>query len=132
MLLEALNVGGIDTGAVGGAPFTSAIASGVPSRAVSATRSDCTVTALVVPENSPLLTVEQLKGRTIATLRGQARHFLVLAALERAGLRADTVRFAFIALAEAKSAMARGAVDGWATWGPTSRWPRWRTGRGRS
>jgi sulfonate transport system substrate-binding protein len=118
MLLEALNAGAIDTGAVGDAPFTSAIAAGVPARAVSATRSDGAVTALVVPKESPVHTVAQLKGRTIATLRGQTGHFLVLAALEQAGLPADTVRFAFIAPAEAKSAMARGSVDGWATWGP--------------
>ncbi|WP_458096327.1 ABC transporter substrate-binding protein [Roseomonas sp. WA12] len=118
MLLEALNAGAIDTGGIGDAPFTSAVAAGIPGKAVSAVRSGGAVTALVVPGDSPVHSLADLRGKTIATLRGQTGHFLVLAALEREGLPADAVRFAFIAPDAAKAAMARGAVDGWATWGP--------------
>ncbi|HWK45224.1 MAG TPA: ABC transporter substrate-binding protein [Stellaceae bacterium] len=118
MLLEALNAEAIDTGGVGDAPFASAVASGIPMKAVSATRADGAVTALVVPGASPVRSVSDLKGRTIATLRGQTGHFLVLAALRRDGLSPGDVRFAFIAPSEAKAAMASGAVDAWATWGP--------------
>ncbi|WP_426960132.1 ABC transporter substrate-binding protein [Muricoccus radiodurans] len=71
-----------------------------------------------MPSDSPIRSVADLRGRTIATLRGQTGHFLVLAALEREGLPHDAVRFAFIAPDAAKAALARGAVDGWATWGP--------------
>lgn len=118
MLMEALNAGAIDAGGIGDAPFVSGIASAIPMRAVSATRSDGAVTALVVPEASPIRTAADLKGRTVATLKGQTGHFLVLAALRRAGLKADDVRFVFIAPSEAKSALAAGSVDAWATWGP--------------
>ena len=59
-----------------------------------------------------------LKGRSVATLKGQTGHFLVLAALRRAGLKANDVRFVFIAPSEATSALAAGSVDAWATWGP--------------
>lgn len=54
----------------------------------------------------------------VATLKGQTGHSLVLAALRRAGLRADDVRLVFIAPSEAKSVLAAGSVDAWATWGP--------------
>ncbi len=118
MLMEALNAGAIDAGGVGDAPFVSGIASTIPMRAVSATRSDGAVTALVVPGNSPIRAVPDLKGRTVATLKGQTGHFLVLAALRRAGLQADDVRLVFLAPSEAKSAMTAGSVDAWATWGP--------------
>ncbi len=118
MLMEALNAGAIDAGGIGDAPFVSGIASAIPMRAVSATRSDGAVTALVVPGASPIRAVADLKGRTVATLKGQTGHFLVLAALRRAGLRADDVRFVFIAPSEAKSALAAGSVDAWATWRP--------------
>jgi len=118
MLLEALNAAAIDTGGIGDAPFTSAVAAGIPGKAVSAVRSGGAVTALVVPGDSPIRRVADLRGKTIATLRGQTGHFLTLAALEKEGLPLDAVRFAFIAPDAAKAAMARGAVDGWATWGP--------------
>lgn len=118
MLMEALNAGAIDAGGIGDAPFVSGIASAIPMRAVSATRADGAVTALIVPGASPVRTVADLKGRSVATLKGQTGHFLVLAALSRAGLRADDVRFVFIAPSEAKSALAAGSVDAWATWGP--------------
>ena len=118
MLMEALNAGAIDAGGIGDAPFASGIASAIPMRAVSATRADGAVTALVVPGASPIRTVADLKGRSVATLKGQTGHFLVLAALRRAGLRADDVRFVFIAPSEAKAALAAGGVDAWATWGP--------------
>ena len=118
MLLEALNAGAIDTGGIGDAPFTSAVAAGIEGKAVSAVRSGGEVTALVVPGNSAIRSVAELRGKTIATLRGQTGHFLTLAALEREKLPLDSVRFAFIAPDAAKAAMANGSVDGWATWGP--------------
>ncbi len=118
MLLEALNAGAIDLGGIGDAPFTSAVAAGIPMKAVSAVRSDGAVTAVVVPGASPIRDVAGLKGRRIATLRGQTGHFLVLAALRQAGMTPADVHFVFIAPAEAKAAMASGAVDAWATWGP--------------
>ncbi len=118
MLMEALNADAIDAGGIGDAPFVSGIASAIPMRAVSATQSDGAVTALVVPGASPIHTVSDLKGRTVATLRGQTGHFLVLAALQAAGLRSDDVQFVFLAPSDAKAAMASGSVDAWATWGP--------------
>ena len=118
MLLEALNAGAIDAGSVGDAPFASAIAAAIPMKAVSVTRSDGAVTALVVPRDSPVHDIIDLRGRKIATLRGQTGHFLVLAALNQARIEPSEIRFVFIDPAGAKPAMASGAVDAWATWGP--------------
>ncbi len=118
MLMEALNADAIDAGGIGDAPFVFGIASAIPMRAVSATQSDGAVTALVVPGASPIHTVADLKGRSVATLKGQTGHFLVLAALQAAGLRADDVHFVFIAPSDAKAALMAGSVDAWATWGP--------------
>lgn len=118
MLLEALNAGAIDMGGIGDAPFVSAVAATIPMKAVSTTRADGAVTALVVPRDSPIVDVGGLKGRRIATLRGQTGHFLVLAALDRAGMHASDVKFVFIDPGGAKAALAAGAVDAWATWGP--------------
>jgi sulfonate transport system substrate-binding protein len=118
MLLEALNADAIDAGSIGDAPFVSGVASAIAMKAVSVTQADGAVTSLVVPHNSPIHTVADLRGRSIATLRGQTGHFLVLAALDRAGMKPGDVHFVFIAPSEAKAALAAGSVDAWATWGP--------------
>ena len=105
MLLEALNAGAIDAGSVGDAPFVSAVAAAVLAKAVSVTKADGAVTACVVPHDSPIRTVADLKGKRIATLRGQTGHFLVLAALDRAGLTPGDVKFVFIDPSAAKAAL---------------------------
>ncbi|WP_204165225.1 ABC transporter substrate-binding protein [Methylobacterium radiodurans] len=117
-LLEALNAGAIDAGGVGDAPFTFAAAAGVPVRAFLAFRNRQDGLAILVRPDSPIRTVSDLKGQRIATNRGSIGHQIVLAALEEAGLPADSVRFNFLPPADAKLALASGAVDAWATWEP--------------
>lgn len=117
-LLEALNAGAIDAGWVGDAPFTFAAAAGVPAKAIVAFRNRQDGLAILVLKDSPLRTVADLKGRRIATNRGSIGHQVVLAALEEAGLPADSVTFNFLPPADAKIALASGAVDAWATWEP--------------
>ncbi|MCJ2068903.1 ABC transporter substrate-binding protein [Methylobacterium sp. J-030] len=117
-LLEALNAGAIDAGGVGDAPFTFAAAAGVPVKAILAFRNRQDGLAILVLKDSALRTVSELKGTRIATNRGSIGHQVVLAALEEAGLPVDSVTFSFLPPADAKIALASGAVDAWATWEP--------------
>ena len=117
-LVEALNADAIDTGLVGDAPFTFGAAAGVPIKAVAATREGRAGLAIMVPKDSPVRSLADLKGKRIATGRGSIGHQLVLAALEKAGLPLDAVQLVFLLPADAKAAYARGAVDAWSTWEP--------------
>jgi len=119
-LIEALNAGAIDAGIVGDAPFTFGFASGVKMRAIAARRSTQQGTAIVVRGDSPLHGFDDLKGRRIATGRGSVGHFLVLAALRRAGWPVDAVKLVFLQPADAKAALASRAIDAWSTWEPYS------------
>jgi sulfonate transport system substrate-binding protein len=85
-LVEALNAGAIDTGLVGDAPFTFGAAAGVPIKAIAATRENRGGLAIIVPKDSPVQSLADLKGKRIATGRGSIGHQVVLAALEAAGL----------------------------------------------
>ena len=105
-------------GGCGDAPFTFAAAAGVPVRAFLAFRNRQDGLAILVAPDSPIRTVADLKGKRIATNRGSIGHQVVLAALEEAGLPADSVRFHFLPPADAKLALASGAVDAWSTWEP--------------
>jgi sulfonate transport system substrate-binding protein len=118
-LLEALSAGAVDAGAVGDAPFMFAYASGSKIKAVQAVKSDGSAasTAIVIPAHSPIKTVGDLRGRRVATGRGSIGHYLLLLALERAGLKPSDVTVVYLAPGDAKAAMASGSVDAWATWG---------------
>jgi sulfonate transport system substrate-binding protein len=117
-LLEALSAGAIETGLVGDAPFTFAAASNVPVKAIAAIRQSQQGLAILVPDQSPIRSFEELRGKKIATGRGSIGHQLILAALESKGWTVNDVRIVFLAPSDAKVAYSQGSVDAWSTWEP--------------
>jgi sulfonate transport system substrate-binding protein len=117
-LLEALGAAAIDVGLVGDAPFTFAAAANVPAKAIAAIRQSREGLAILVPENSPIKSIDDLRGKKIATGRGSIGHQLVLAALAAKGWAAGDVQLVFLAPSDAKIAYSRGSVDAWSTWEP--------------
>jgi sulfonate transport system substrate-binding protein len=117
-LLEALGAGAIETGLVGDAPFTFAAAANVPVKAIAAVRQSRDGLAVLVPEQSPIKSFDDLRCKKIATGRGSIGHQLILAALEARGWKPDDIQIAFLAPSDAKVAYTQGAVDAWSTWEP--------------
>jgi len=117
-LLEGLNVGSVDVGYVGEAPPIFAQAAGANFIYVGYDSAAPEAEALVVPKDSPLKTVADLKGKKIALNKGSNVHYLLVRALERAGLKYSDVQPVFLAPADARAAFEKGAVDAWAIWDP--------------
>ncbi len=117
-LIEALNAGAIDAGNVGDAPFTFGFAAGVPMKVIAGARSTQQGTAILVRGDSPVHALADLQGRKIATVRGSIGHFLILAALRKAGLPEGFAKIVFLLPADAKAALAAGSIDAWSTWEP--------------
>ena len=117
-LLEALSAGAIETGLVGDAPFTFAVAAKAPIKAIAAIRQTQDGLAVLVPKDSAIKTFDDLKGKKIATGRGSIGHQLVLAALESKGWTTSHIQLTFLAPSDAKVAYTRGSVDAWSTWEP--------------
>jgi sulfonate transport system substrate-binding protein len=119
-LLEALAADAVDIGTTGDASFQFAFQAGRPIRAVRVQRAEDVdgASGILVPKASTIRKASDLKGRTIATSRGSAGHYLVLRALASAGLGPSAVHFTFLSPGDAKAALASNAVDGWATWPP--------------
>jgi sulfonate transport system substrate-binding protein len=117
-LLEAANAGAIDAGSVGDAPFTFAVAAGVPIKAVAVTRSKQEGLAVVVLGNSPAHSFKDLVGKRVGTGRGSIGHQLVLAQLEANGLKPSDINLVFLLPSDANAALISGAIDAWATWDP--------------
>jgi sulfonate transport system substrate-binding protein len=119
-LLEAIGAGAVDVGAVGDAPFLFAYESGSPIVAVQATRyaPRNIADAVIVPKGSAIRTLDQLRGRRIATGRGSVGHQLLLRALEKGHIPPAAVQITFLSPGDAKAAFDSGAIDGWSVWNP--------------
>src|SRR5258708_5166598 len=117
-LLEALNVGAIDFGNTGEAPPIFAQAAGAPIQYVAYEPPAPKGEAILVPKDSPLKSVADLKGKKVALNKGSNVHYLLVKALEKAGVKYSEVELAFLAPADARAAFERGAVDAWVIWDP--------------
>ncbi|WP_375464028.1 sulfonate ABC transporter substrate-binding protein [uncultured Methylobacterium sp.] len=117
-LMEALNASAIDFGSAGEAPPIFAQAASSDLRYVGAEPPAPRGEAVLVPKDSPIRNVADLRGRTIALNKGSNVHFLLVRALEKAGVPYDAVKLAFLGPADANAAFVRGSVDAWAIWDP--------------
>jgi len=117
-LLEGLNVGSIDFGTVGEAPPIFAQAAGAPIVYVAHQPPAPTAEAIVVPKDSPLKRVAELKGKRVAFNKGSNVHYLLLRALEQAGVAYGDVQAVYLPPADARAAFERGSVDAWVIWDP--------------
>lgn len=117
-LLEALAVGGVDFGFTGDTPPVFAQAAGKDIWYVGLEPPKPTSSALLVPADSPLRGLADLKGRRIAFQKGSSAHYLVLRAVEKAGLAWSDITPVYLAPADARAAFERGSVDAWGIWDP--------------
>ena len=117
-LLEALNVGAVDFGNTGETPPIFAQAAGAPLRYVAYEPPAPRGEAILVPKNSALKSVADLKGKRVALNKGSNVHYLLVKALEKAGVKYSEIEPVFLAPADARAAFERGAVDAWVIWDP--------------
>jgi sulfonate transport system substrate-binding protein len=117
-LIEAINVGAIDFGSTGEAPPIFAQAAGVPLSYVAHEPPAPQGEAILVPKGSPIQGVTDLKGKKVALNKGSNVHYLLVKALEKAGVAYADIQPVFLPPADARAAFEKGAVDAWAIWDP--------------
>jgi sulfonate transport system substrate-binding protein len=117
-LLEALAAGSIDFGTTGEAPPVFAQAAGTPFLYAGVEPSAPAGEAILVPQDSPIRTVADLKGKRLAFFKGSNVHYFVVRALENAGVGLRDVQPVYLAPADARAAFERGSVDAWGIWDP--------------
>jgi len=117
-LLEALNVGAIDFGTTGEAPPIFAQAAGAPLVYVGYEPAAPRGEASIVPKDSPIKSVADLKGKKVALNKGSNVHYLLVRAIAAAGLKVRDIEPSYLPPADARAAFERGAVDAWVIWDP--------------
>jgi sulfonate transport system substrate-binding protein len=117
-LLEALNAGSLDFGTTGEAPPIFGQAANAPLLYVANEPPSPEGEAILVPKGSPIKSVGELKGKKIALNKGSNVHYLLVKALEKAGVAYQDVQTVFLAPPDARAAFEKGAVDAWVIWDP--------------
>ena len=111
--LEYLNANSIDIGSTAGLAALLAKANGNPIR-TTYVFSRPEWTALVVPKDSPIKSLADLKGRKVAATKGTDPYLFLLRSLQTVGLKKSDIEHVPLQHADGLAALRAGQVDAWA------------------
>ncbi|WP_436759666.1 ABC transporter substrate-binding protein [Streptosporangium sp. V21-05] len=117
-ILEAINAGSLDFGAVGNAPPVFAAAAGAKIAVVAVAEKGVGGQAVVVPADSPIKAPADLRGKRVAVAKGSSANFHLLAVLKKEGLSFEDIQPQYLQPPDALAALSSGKIDAWAIWDP--------------
>ena len=118
-LLEALNLDNLDFSAdVADTVPVFAQAAGAKLTFVAQEAPSPAAQAIVVAADSPIKSVADLKGRKVGFAKAAGVHYLLIAALDKAGLSFKDIEPAYLSPADGRAAFEKGAIDAWVVWDP--------------
>jgi sulfonate transport system substrate-binding protein len=116
-MMEAMNVGSVDYGAVGDSPPVFAQAAGA-AIVYAAGQPITNGQGILVPKDSPIRSIAELKGKRVGFTKGSSAHNIVVQTLEKAGLTYADITPVYLTPPDAGPAFANGSIDAWAIWDP--------------
>jgi len=116
-MLEAMNVGSIDYGAVGDSPPIFAQSAGA-AIVYAAGQPITNGQGILVQSNSPIRAIADLKGKRVGFTKGSSAHNIVVQTLEKAGLSYADITPVYLTPPDAGPAFANGSIDAWSIWDP--------------
>ncbi len=117
-LLEGLNVGSVSFGEAGEAPPIFAQAANSNIVYIANQPAAPLAEALIVPKDSTIKSVQDLKGKRVVLNKGSNVHYLLLKVLEANHLKLEDIQVVYLPPADARAAFEKGAVDAWVIWDP--------------
>jgi DNA-binding NtrC family response regulator/ABC-type nitrate/sulfonate/bicarbonate transport system substrate-binding protein len=117
-LIESFQKDRLSLAAVGEGPPVIAQANELPFIYVAAEAAAPEDEAIVVPIDSSIHFVSELRGKTIALNRGANVHYLLIRALEEVGLDYDDTKVLYLPPTDAQEAFFRKTIDAWGIWSP--------------
>jgi len=116
-MMEAMNIGSVDYGAVGDSPPVFAQAAGA-AIVYAAGQPITNGQGILVPKDSPIRSIADLKGKRIGFTKGSSAHNIVVQTLEKAGLTYADITPVYLTPPDAGPAFANGSIDAWSIWDP--------------
>jgi sulfonate transport system substrate-binding protein len=116
-MMEAMNVGSVDYGAVGDSPPVFAQAAGA-AIVYAAGQPITNGQGILVPQNSAIRSIADLKGKRVGFTKGSSAHNITVQTLEKAGLTYADITPVYLTPPDAGPAFANGSIDAWSIWDP--------------
>ncbi|SDR30539.1 sulfonate transport system substrate-binding protein [Paraburkholderia fungorum] len=118
-LLQSLNAGSVDLHAdVADAFALFTQAANAPLTYYAEETAAPSAQAIIVPPDSPIHSVADLKGKRVAVAKGSGCNYLLLSALAKAGLTINDIQVRYLEAPDALAAFRGGNIDAWAIWDP--------------
>ncbi|MGL5940993.1 MAG: aliphatic sulfonate ABC transporter substrate-binding protein [Waterburya sp.] len=117
-LIEALSTKSIDIGQSSEAGAVTAQAANEDLVAVANSRPSPQSIAIIVPSDSPVQKIEDLKGKKIGFNKGSAAQYLVTQALQKSKISYSDIKPVFLLPPDGRAAFEQGSIDAWAIWDP--------------
>lgn len=117
-LLEGIVADRIDFSFIGDGTLVTGAAAKTPIKAISVTGVEGNQNSIIVKPDSPIQSIADLKGKTIAIAKGSSAHVFLIKALEKNGLKESDVKLVQLQPDEANPAFQTGQVDAWGIWDP--------------
>ncbi|WP_322922371.1 ABC transporter substrate-binding protein [Paenibacillus campi] len=119
LILEAMAANQVDLGTTSEIPpiFASQAANGGNFKVVAVQQGNTLNQEIVVPQNSPIHTVADLKGKKVAFVKNTTAQYFLLKILQSAGLTWQDIQPVELSTADGLSALISGKVDALASYG---------------
>jgi sulfonate transport system substrate-binding protein len=116
-MMEAMSTGSVDLGSVGDTPPIFAQAAGA--NIVYVAGSPITNgQGILVQGDSDIRTLSDLRGKRVGVAKGTSAHNVLIATLEKAGLKYEDITPVYLSPPDAGPAFANRSIDAWAIWDP--------------
>ncbi|MBV6713276.1 aliphatic sulfonate ABC transporter substrate-binding protein [Paenibacillus chitinolyticus] len=117
-MTEAMASDKLDFASLGNMPVIAAQSAGIKFQIISQILDGKRNTAIIVPADSPLKDIRDLKGKKVAVTKGSNAYNLLTRGLHDAGVNPADVEVIQLQPNEAQPAFDSGKVDAWAAWDP--------------
>ena len=118
--LEALNAGSIDFGYTGDTPVIFALSGNKPIHYLAYEINSKNAHSLLLAKDSSIKTLQDLKGKRIALMKGSSAHYFLAQILNKANLTWQDIQPIWLTPADGRAALDKKSIDAWAIWDPYS------------
>ncbi|WP_340398299.1 aliphatic sulfonate ABC transporter substrate-binding protein [Paenibacillus sp. FSL H8-0079] len=117
-MIEAMASNHLDFAGMGNMPPISAQAAGIDFKIISQLLNGKNNVAIIVPNDSPIKSIADLKGKKVAVTKGSNAYNFLYQVLQKAGLDNSDIQEIQLQPDETQPSFESGKVDAWAVWDP--------------
>ncbi|MHC8320857.1 ABC transporter substrate-binding protein [Pseudomonas sp. GB2N2] len=128
LIVEALASGSLDVGGMSEIPPIFSIQSHRQPRLIAVLQGDVNDQVFLIPKDSPLESVEQLRGKRVGYVRSTTSHYFLIKALKEQGLTMKDITPVALTPQDGFSAFQSGQLDAWVIYGVFIQLAKFRSG----